>query len=245
MTLQRIRMTVRYDGTEFAGSQVQPDKRTVAGTLTAGLESLTGAAVKLLLAGRTDAGVHADGNVCAFDCGALPLPVERLPRVINAKLPTDLQVRDAAVAGPGFHPRYSAGQRIYAYRIWRGVDVPVDRMRYVAQHTGSWDSPKVKAALNLLQGCHDFHAFGRGVRPGGGRCHMNRAELLEQGAEAQFMLSADRFLWQMVRRLSASLCAVADGRMSVQQFAAAVAGQSEIKLAAAPACGLTLLEVQY
>src|SRR5437763_1750435 len=89
--MQRIRMTVRYDGTDFAGSQIQPGKRTVAGTLKAGLESLLQQEVKLDFASRTDAGVHAEANVCAFDA-KLPFAVGKLPLLLGSRLPADLVI---------------------------------------------------------------------------------------------------------------------------------------------------------
>src|SRR5688500_7666169 len=117
---QRIRLTVRYDGTDFAGSQAQPGKRTVAGTLKAGLESLLQQPLKLDFASRTDSEVHADGNVCAFNA-ELPFAVAKLPQLVERYLPADLVVYEATEVDPRFHPRFDAVSRSYAYRIWAGA----------------------------------------------------------------------------------------------------------------------------
>src|SRR5512138_2978006 len=110
MPPQRIRMTVRYDGTDFAGSQVQPGRRTVAGTLKTELESYLQQEMHLEFASRTDSGVHAEGNVCAFNA-ELPLPVARLPLVLNNRLPGDLRVGAAQLVAATFRPRFDATGR--------------------------------------------------------------------------------------------------------------------------------------
>src|SRR5688572_4705796 len=152
---QRIKLLVRYDGTGFAGSQQQPGKRTVAGTLKAGLESLLQQPLKLDFASRTDSGVHADCNVCAINA-ELPFAVDKLPQLIERYLPCDLVVYSASEVQKDFHPRFDAVTRSYAYRIWTEPCPPVDRMRYVAVLPQQWALRPLGKALNGLRGVHDF-----------------------------------------------------------------------------------------
>lgn len=241
----RIRLTVRYDGTAFAGSQIQPGKRTVAGTLTAGLESLLKQDVHLLFAGRTDSGVHAEGNVCTCDV-RLPFPVEKLAEVLNARLPDDLRVRVACPALPGFHPRFNATARVYEYTIYRGADVPVDRMRYVAGYTGAWHTPAVEQALSAMAGRHAFHNFAEGsLKPQYAYCVLDPVQLREQGPEVVLRFRANRFLRQMLRRLVGALFLVAGGQISPQRYADAIADKLDFQFKPAPPRGLVLFCVEY
>jgi len=245
MEQRRIRLAVRYDGTDFAGSQVQPGRRTVAGTLKAGLESLLGQSVHLLFAGRTDAGVHAEENVCTFDA-ALPLPVDRLAQVLNRRLPPDLRVRSAAEVPQSFHPRYSARTRVYAYRVYRSMDVPVDRLRFTMPYEGPWNEVAVQHALSGLAGRHSFSSFAVGsLLPRYSLCTMDPVEFGERGPEIFWRFRANRFLRQMVRRLAGALLEVAAGRVGPQQFAEALSGPAGFQFKPALSQGLTLLKIEY
>jgi tRNA pseudouridine38-40 synthase len=241
----RIRLTVRYDGTAFAGSQRQPGRRTVAGTLTDELESLLGQPVRLVFASRTDSGVHADGNVCAFDAQPV-FPVARLAAILNRRLPEDLRVREASEAEARFHPRFDAMGREYVYRVYRSADVPVDRLRYVAPYSGPWDAAAVAQGLKLLAGEQRFAAFSR-FAPDKHEavCTLQPVIAEERGPEISWRFAADRFLWNMVCRLAGALLGLAEGQVSLRQIEAALAGTRDFKLKPAPAKGLTLVAVRY
>lgn len=258
MARKRIRLTVRYDGTDFAGSQIQPGKRTVAGTLKAGLESVTGGEVArsasheaddrlglITFASRTDAGVHADGNVCAFDA-ELQFPIERLPEVIAPRLPADLEVRDAAEADASFNPRYAALRRSYVYRVYRSEDIPVDRRRYVAGHGASWNTQAVAEVLTLIKGKHCFLSFCKQRKDAGdGYCTIYRAEQGERGAEVELWLEGDRFLRNMICRLTAALIEVAKGNLAPLQIEYALNNETDFSSKPAPARGLTLAKIVF
>lgn len=241
----RIRFTVRYDGTEFSGSQIQPGQRTVEGTLKEGLESLMGQPVKLLFASRTDSGVHADGNVAAFD-GEPQFPVDRLPELLNRQLSADLAIRNAAAVSSDFHPRFDAKSRTYVYRFFRGTDVPVDRRRYCAEHAGVWDVVAVDDALAGLCGEHEFDQYAQldddATKTA---CTVYRARQLELGSEVWIELTANRFLRHMMCRLAGALILVADGVITASQLLAALDGPMDFRLRPAPAKGLTLARVDY
>jgi tRNA pseudouridine38-40 synthase len=154
------KLTLEYDGTAFHGSQAQaPDKgRTVQGTLEAALARITGTAVRVALAGRTDSGVHARGQVASFDLRR-PWTPHDLRRALNAVLPPDLVVRAAEPAPDGFHARFSATARGYRYLI-RHAPAPSALARHLTWHQrGALDLARMQAAAAVLPGTHDFAAF--------------------------------------------------------------------------------------
>ncbi|MBN2083023.1 tRNA pseudouridine(38-40) synthase TruA [bacterium] len=245
MDEQRIRFTVRYDGTGFAGSQLQPGFRTVAGTLKNELESLLGTSVHLMFAGRTDAGVHADGNVCAFD-GRPQFPAEKLPVILNPQLPEDIVIREAKRVHPGFHPRFDAISRSYVYRFYRQADIPVDRRRYCAQYLGAWDEAAVREALALLPGRQAFSAFSKGCNnPADSFCTLQEVRTTEAHGECQWWFVANRFLRHLIVRLMGALFAVAAGSITPDQIRRALSDQEPLKFKPAEAKGLTLVSVEY
>lgn len=241
----RCRFTVRYDGTDFAGSQVQPGERTVAGTLTQSLELLTGQEIHLLLASRTDRGVHADGNVAAFDA-RLTFPVEKLPQLMSGSLPADVSVRDASLVEQDFHPRFSAKRREYVYRIYCSGDLPVDRVRYTAMYQGSWDQKAVAEVLAGIEGEHKFHNFAQGnPDPEECMCTIREASQVAKGPELWLRFKGDRFLRNMVCRLVGAIMLVAGGKLQASEMLAALDGEMGFKLTPAPAKGLTLKQIEY
>jgi len=242
---QRIRLTVRYDGTDFAGSQVQPGKRTVAGTLKAGLESLLEREVKLDFASRTDSGVHADGNVAAFSA-ELPFGPEKLPHLLSRSLPHDLIVTEASAVPADFHPRFDAVSRTYTYRVWLGEYPPADRMRYVWGSQQQWQQLPLADALKHLRGEHDFSAFsGSGFAPEKSRCNMAEATMRLTGSELAFTLTANRFLRHMVVRIVGALAKVGSGEQLPEALAAMLSSGERFQFRPAPAQGLTLVSVKY
>jgi tRNA pseudouridine38-40 synthase len=242
---QRIRMTVRYDGTDFAGSQIQPGKRTVAGTLKAGLESLLEQPVKLDFASRTDAGVHADGNICAFTA-RLPFESVKLPRLLSRHLPADLVVWQAENVGSEFHPRFDAISRTYVYRCWGDEFPPVDRLRYVAVFAQEWKQRPLAKTLKLLRGRHDFSAFSAsGLAPADSICELTAASVELRDNEIVFTFTANRFLRHMVVRLVGALAKVGAGEQTPEAFGAMLNSGQRFQFRPAPAKGLTLVDVKY
>jgi tRNA pseudouridine38-40 synthase len=254
---QRIRLTVRYDGTDFAGSQVQPARkdrdgklrppaRTVSGTLTNGLEALLGQPVKLLWASRTDSGVHADGNVCAFDLLPGGLPPERLVVTLNRRLPADLRVDEAQPVAATWHPRYAASAREYEYCVWRGAAVPYDHLRFSAAYDGAWDTAAVDAVRKAFVGRHDFRVFARDAgRVNSTVCELTVCEQRLTGSEIRWRIRANRFLRRMVCNLAGTLLAAAAGKVVPDEVRAALAGTQSFKVVAAPPRGLVLMKVIY
>lgn len=147
-----------YDGTAYHGWQVQPGLATIQGILEAILAGIEGTPVHVMGSGRTDAGVHATGQVAAFDLGN-PIPPANLQRAVNRLLPEDVRILDTREAAAGFHPRYHAVAKTYEYRvIRREVCLPFER-RYVHHHPYPLDEGAMARAARQLEGTHDFSAF--------------------------------------------------------------------------------------
>jgi tRNA pseudouridine38-40 synthase len=256
-----VRFDLEYDGGDFSGWAVQPGRRTVAGVLVEALATVTrtpGEQLGLVVAGRTDAGVHATGQVCHADVpaeawAALPgrathPPADALARRLCGLLPGDVRVRRVAVAPPGFDARFSALRRRYAYRVCDDeAGVPPLRRHEVVGHRRRLDVDAMDAASRALVGLHDFAAFCR-RREGATTVRT----LLDYGWArdgAGFVVArvvADAFCHSMVRALVGAALAVGDGRRPVGWPADVLAGRvRDPGVGVAPAHGLVLEEVVY
>jgi tRNA pseudouridine38-40 synthase len=238
----RYRATVEYDGTEFAGFQAQrPGVRTVQGELEAALARLNGGARQPVDgAGRTDAGVHATGQVIAFtDSGRLS--AEALTEALNGTLPPDVAVRDIRRVPAGFHPRYAARYREYRYTIWNGPRSPLlERTTFRVRN--QLDTNAMAGAAAAFEGRHDFSAFG-GADPQPVRT-VHRVRVRRDGNLVRIDVRADAFLRGMVRRMVAALIAVGTGKIDKDAVAAALLERAPaFRGAAAPARGLCLRRV--
>jgi len=238
---------VAYDGTEFQGFQrLAEGRRTVQGVLEDALRRVGWTGTSLLAAGRTDAGVHARGQVIAYHL-EWRHDAETLSRALNANLPPDVAVRQTAEAPEGFHPRFAARRRTYRYSIL--VDAWPDPLaERVAWRL--WPEPDL-GILSAEAGCaigrHDFAAFGQAPIPGG---HTVR-EIFEASWERQagglaFEVQADAFLHHMVRRLVSAMVAAGQRRWPAGTMAALVADPARRwEEKPAPAHGLCLETVEY
>jgi len=263
--LVRLRLDISYDGTEFSGWAIQPDRRTVAGALTQALSVLLRQPVQLVVAGRTDGGVHAQGQVSHVDVevGALRALAPRnhsadqdeaartgLVRRLAGVLPPDVRVRSVRPAPDGFDARFSALRRHYRYRVgtceW-GVE-PCDR-RFVLARRRVLDTDAMARAAAALIGLHDFAAF---CRPREGASTTRELQDLRvaptdrPAGEVRIDVVADAFCHSMVRALVGSLLAVGEAREPIERPAAILAaGQRTSAIHVAPAHGLTLMAVDY
>ena len=245
---QCVKATLEYDGTAFAGSQVQPNARTVQGELEEALNRLIGAPTRVRLAGRTDAGVHATGQVAAFCVpGALPrgggLP--ELQRRLNAALPPDLAVRSLRRVADDFDPRRDALRRVYRYRVRANAGKrPLDRNRTL-EIDDRLDVVAMQAAAARMLGERDFaalgsHARGRTVR------RVTEVDVRRRGDLVEMRVTADAFLRRMVRSLVAVLLEVGRGRMDPEGVDALLdPNRRALHGRAAPPRGLTLERIVY
>jgi tRNA pseudouridine38-40 synthase len=238
---RRFRATVEYDGTEFAGFQSQRNARTVQGELEAALSRLTGGSRQPVLgAGRTDAGVHAAGQVIAFTYPG-SLSVEALTDALNGTLPPDVAIRDLRRAPAGFNPRYAARYREYRYSIWNGARSPL-RERTTLWVRQGLDVTAMARAATAFEGRHDFSAFG-GADPQPVRT-VHRLRVRRDGDLVTIDVQADAFLRGMVRRIVATLLAVGKGKLDPSAVPGLLtAGRPALRGAAAPARGLCLRRV--
>jgi len=247
--MRTIRMTVAYDGTEFAGFQVQTGRRTVQGVLETAIARVAGSPVRVAGAGRTDAGVHATGQVVTFPTES-PLTPAVLQRATNGVLPEDVVVVDAGEAASGFHARFSARARGYRYTISNATERPVLDRRYVFQWRSYLDVAAMDEAAQLLVGCHDFAAFGGTLhgreRPTSTVRTVFRLHFWRDGERVLLDAAADAFLPHMVRNLVGTLVPVGMGNTTAKDVGAVLAGRDRRWAGVtAPPQGLCLTKVWY
>jgi tRNA pseudouridine38-40 synthase len=237
----RYAARVEYDGTDYAGFQAQPGARTVQGELEAALASLAGGSrLRVDAAGRTDAGVHAAGQVIAFTYRGR-LGKAELGRALDALLPRDVAVRDLRQVPAGFHPRYAARYREYRYTVWNGPRSPL-RERLALGVRAPLDTAAMARAGSALQGRHDFSAFGAADRQPVRT--LDRVHVRREGPLVTIDVRGDAFLRHMVRRIAAALILVGRGEVEESAVAAALASRTPaFGGAVAPAKGLCLRRV--
>ena len=238
---KRYRATVEYDGTDFAGFQLQRNARTVQGELETALAQLSNGVRKAVVgAGRTDAGVHAIGQVIAFTYAGR-LTTNELTTALNGLLPPDVAVRDVRRAPDGFHPRYAARYREYRYTVWNGPRSPL-RERTSLGVRVPLDTDAMARAASVFEGRHDFTAFGSADRQPVRTVHSVRVR--RDGRLVTIDVRADAFLRGMVRRMVAALLEVGRGQLNENALAAALAAREPaLAGAAAPAKALCLRRV--
>lgn len=236
-----MRARVEYDGTDFAGFQLQLRARTVQAELEAALGILSGGRrIRVDAAGRTDAGVHAMGQVIAFNWSGR-LTVAELGRALDALLPADVAVRDLRRAPIGFRPRYAARYRDYRYTVWNGPRSPL-RERFALGVRAPLDTAAMARAGSVLVGRHDFSAFGAANRQPVRTLY--RVRVGQEGNLVTVDVRGDAFLRQMVRRIVAALLLVGRGEVEVMAVAEALASRRPaFNGALAPAKGLCLRRV--
>ena len=156
--MRNLRLRIEYDGTEFHGFARQQGMRTVQGVLESVLTATLGEPIEVVGASRTDAGVHARGQVVNFHTSR-PIPTERLTTVLNRRLPTDLKVLDAREVSERFHARFSAHSRVYRYTLYTGQHPSVWRIRYAWHLPRPLDCAAMHAALEQIRGEHDFRPY--------------------------------------------------------------------------------------
>lgn len=244
--MARYQVILAYDGTGFTGSQVQANSRTVQGELERALRNLGWSDRTVIMAGRTDTGVHATGQVAAFDF-EWAHSADKLLGALNADLPSDLVVRSLLPASANFHPRFDAVSREYRYRMFFDPIRDPLREKFLWRAWPDVDGDALKQNVNIFLGIHDFAAIGSPMKPKGTTVRtVTKAEWKKMpDGEWQFEVKADAFLYRMVRRLVYVQVSVAQGRCSVEKVRNALSKQGQLLAGLAPAHGLTLVEVTY
>lgn len=244
--MAHYQIILAYDGTDFLGSQRQAENhRTVQGELENALRKMGWSGKSVLMAGRTDAGVHACGQVASFDLNWRH-GLEALVNALNANLPADMAVLRAETAPDSFHPRFDAAARRYRYRIFSRPQRDPLRERYAWRVFPAPKENVLNALAAMLPGIHDFAAFGSPPRPNGStKRQIFQAQWKKQADEWHFEVQANAFLYHMVRRLVRSQIVIAQGKFPQEIFARALAEQAELPSGIAPPNGLTLVDVSY
>jgi tRNA pseudouridine38-40 synthase len=267
--VRNLKVILAYDGSEFAGWQVQPGRTTVQGTLASAIGRLSGENVLPQGSGRTDAGVHALAQVASFQTVS-PIPVKNWTSALNDVLPASIRVLEVSEAGEDFHARKSARAKTYRYRIHRGAICPPFSARYVWHYPYPLDEDAVVAAAGTVVGEHDFTSFAA-VDPE--RVERMNARALDddddysgipqtlvpnnvrrifssawerQGEELIYTVSGNGFLHHMVRNLVGTFVLVGKGSITPGDFARILKARERSAAGpTAPASGLFLVGVEY
>ncbi len=251
--MRNLKITLAYDGTDFSGWQVQPDRRTIQGTLADALRRITGEAVMPQGSGRTDAGVHALGQVasCAI---ASSIPPANLVIALNDILPAAIRVLHIEGARPDFHARKSARAKTYTYRIYRGPICPPFLARYVYHHPFPLEEAAIAGAAGQVGGQHDFTSFAA-VDPerrdeDGERSNVRTvfcSQWQREGEELIYTVRGSGFLHHMVRNLVGMFLLIGKGTLKAEDIARILEARSRAANpgATAPAQGLHLVSVEY
>jgi tRNA pseudouridine38-40 synthase len=239
-----VKLIVEYEGTRYHGWQAQSAAPTVEAALRAAIQSLTGESPALTAAGRTDAGVHALGQVVNFRLER-PFPVAQLPGALNARLAPDIAVRHAEVVDETFNARYSAVARLYAYRIRQSLPKGAYQRQYAWGLHDTLDLSAMQAAGDRLAGTHDFRAFGRSPRPGGHTVRrVLKVTVSGAGDWVTIAVAADAFLYGMVRRIAGALVEIGRRRRPLEWIDTLLNGSAS-GLRPAPPQGLVQVAVEY
>lgn len=241
-----VKLTLEYDGTAYCGWQLQAGQDSIQGRIEAALAQIFGVAVRVYGAGRTDAGVHARGQVAAI---RLPreFPLDELQRALNGILPCDIVILEAASAPDNFDPRRDARSRLYEYRVLNRAVASAFEYRYAYLVRDPLDLAAMRAAAAVFIGEHDFAA----MRTLGSeeKTTMRRVIASDWRREGELLIyhvEATSFLRHMVRTMVAAMIDAGRGRIDAAEIAAILASRDRARApAAAPSAGLYLIEVRY
>lgn len=245
--MARYQVILAYDGAGFSGSQRQASSRTVQGELEYALRAIGWSGSSVIMAGRTDTGVHAAGQSAAFDFEEWSHAPANLLQALNAKLPSDVAVRKIRPVHADFHPRFDAISRTYRYRLFCDPIRDPLRERFAWRFASALDGDALRQIAGVFLGSHDFAAFGSPTSERGTTTRtLTKSEWRRKpNGEWQFEVRADAFLYRMVRRLVYVQVAASQGRCSVKEIQLALNGQARLPAGLAPANGLTLTNVEY
>jgi len=249
---RNLKLTLAYDGHDFAGWQVQPGRTTIQGVLVSAIEHLTGEKTLPQGSGRTDAGVHALAQVASVRIRS-PIPLSNLRKALNDTLPESIRVLDVEEAAPDFHARKSARAKTYRYRIYREETCPPFLARYVYHHPYPLEEERMIQSADEVLGEHDFTSFAA-VDPERNRENLAPSNIRSiytsqwqrEGPELVYTVRGNGFLHHMVRNLVGTFLMVGKGSLSKHNLKRILEERNRSAAAAtAPASGLFLVSVEY
>jgi tRNA pseudouridine38-40 synthase len=246
------KLLLQYDGTDFHGWQIQEGHRTVQGELTRALSLIDGRGVNVHGSGRTDAGVHAEGQVASVEIER-EITVEKLRAAINGNIERDMRVLSVERAADDFHARYSAIEKTYVYRVVNAPVISPFWWRYALHEARPLDLKIMRDAAELFRGRHEWTAFSAAQSDVEDRVRtVTEVELIERsderahGSLIEIRVSAEGFLRYMVRAMAGTLLALGRGELELDAIGEALETRNRpLAAVTAPACGLTLLRVRY
>ena len=244
--MKRVKLTVAYDGTNYCGWQIQPNGITIEQVLNETLSSLLGEEITVTGASRTDAGVHALGNIAVFDTEAR-MPADKYAFALNTRLPEDIRIQMSEEVAPDFHPRFCRTIKTYEYRILNRM-FPDPTRRFNSVHIyGNLDIESMQRAASYLEGTHDFKSFATEnpqvtdtVRT------IYKTKLWKEEDMIRFQITGNGFLYNMVRIIVGTLLEVGKGAIPAEEIPAILEAKDRTKAGpTARAKGLTLLNIRY
>lgn len=259
----RVLLVVAYDGTNYHGWQIQPEVVTIEGKLNNALSELTGETIEVIGASRTDAGVHAYGNIAVFDTNA-SIPAKSYTKALNGKLPWDIRIMESYAVDDSFHPRHMDTKKTYCYRIYHGDICPPEKRLYAHHIYGPINIEAMQKAAGSFVGEHDFQAFcavgGQAlttvrtiydchidVRPvelplsaQKGKCDVIQDEMIE------IRVTGSGFLYNMVRIIAGTLLEVGRGHIAAEDIASIIENRNRAEAGPTlPAMGLFLEKYEW
>ena len=244
--MKRVKLTVAYDGTNYCGWQVQPNGITVQEVLNQCLSEFTGENIETIGASRTDAGVHALGNVVVFDT-EMRMPGDKFSFALNQRLPEDIRIQKSEEVDADFHPRYVKSQKTYEYRILN-CRFPIPTERFYSHFTYiPLDVDKMKEAASYLIGEHDFKSFcGTGAQVKTTVRTVKEIQIEKSGDRITIRITGEGFLYNMVRIIVGTLMDIGGGLYPPEKMKEILEAKDRKKAGpTAPARGLTLMKIQY
>ncbi len=244
--MNNYKFVVSYDGTRYSGWQRQGNTgNTIQYKLEKAISGVLGENIEISGSGRTDAGVHAVGQVANFKTN-LYYPPEDLENRINMALPDDIAVRDLVIASPRFHARLSAKEKTYRYTIQNAIASDVFLRKYAYKLPGSLDLEAMQQAAKYLEGTHDFAGFSTGRTKKSTQRHIRKIKIEQDGTKVHLTYTGNGFLYNMVRILTGTLIEVGRGDRTPESVLTVFETNDRTKAGfTAPAQGLCLMDVQY
>lgn len=244
--MKRVMLTVAYDGTNYHGWQIQPNGETIEGILNRCLSELLGETIEVVGASRTDSGVHAMGNVAVFDTDS-PIPADKISYALNRRLPEDIRIQKSEEVSAEFHPRRCASRKTYEYRIYCApFAMPIKRL-YSHFTYVPIDIDLMGQAAEYLVGEHDFKSFCSAeaqvettVR------QIDSIDIDQHSQEIVIRVTGRGFLYNMVRIIAGTLMEIGRGHITPQEMKRIIEARDRRAAGpTAPACGLTLVKIEY
>lgn len=245
-SMKRIMLVVAYDGTNYHGWQVQQNSETIEGVLNRCLSALLQETIEVIGASRTDAGVHALGNVAVFDTHTR-IPAGKIAYALNARLPEDIRIQESKEVDSTFHPRHCDSRKTYEYRIYNApFPMPTERL-YTHFSYVAYDIGRMQEAAVYLTGTHDFKSFcSAEAQVESTVRQVDSVKVEKEGNLIAIRVTGRGFLYNMVRIMAGTLMEVGRGHIEPQEIVRILEAKDRSAAGpTAPACGLTLMKYEF